>query len=200
MPHRAPVGRLLSRRRWLSGGLAAGLALGAGRALAQDGEGDALALAPDDVLPRQPLSPWTGGAAPALEATDLAGAPRTLAEWRGRIVVVNFWATWCAPCRLEMPSFAALAARWAANGLTGELVLVSVNHGEMPARVQQFLRHTPWPGQVWLDRSRTQLARWQSDALPSSFVVDRAGQRRWMHRGELDWGSAFVHNQLRALL
>lgn len=199
MPRHAPVRGLLSRRHWLAAGLA-GLALGAGRASAQDSKADAPALAPDYVLPRQPLSPWTGGAAPTLEATDLAGAPRTLAEWRGRIVVVNFWATWCAPCRLEMPSFTALAERWKAEGLARELLLVSVNHGEMPARVQQFLRHTPWPGEVWLDRSRTQLARWQSDALPSSFVVDRQGARRWMHRGELDWSTAFVHNQLRALL
>jgi len=56
------------------------------------------------------LKPWTGGATPPLELSDLDGKTHRLADYRGRAVLVNFWATWCEPCRAEMPSFERLRA------------------------------------------------------------------------------------------
>ena len=63
------------------------------------------------------VKPWNGGATPPLELKDLSGSVRTLADWRGKVLVVNFWATWCEPCIEEMPSLQKLGQRHAARGL-----------------------------------------------------------------------------------
>ena len=130
------------------------------------------------------LAAWPAGqATPALQAQTLAGAPRSLNDYAGQPLIVNFWATYCAPCRLEMPQFNTLLERFRLQGLQ----VLAVNHGEMPARVEKFLHTLPFAGDVLLDRSQTQLKAWGGFALPSSFVVDGQGRVRWWHMGEIDW-------------
>ena len=74
------------------------------------------------------LKPWTGGAAPALALEDLSGKPHDLAAYRGSVVLVNFWATWCGPCRDEMPSIERLRTSLAGRPFT----VLAVNVGESP--------------------------------------------------------------------
>ncbi len=143
-----------------------------------------------------PLHPWGDRPTPALAATDLDGRPRTLADFAGRVVLLNFWATYCAPCLAEMPALGRLATRLGPRGF----VLVGVNHGEMPARVRRFLQQVPFGGATLLDRSMTQLARWGADALPTSVVLDRDGHARWLHVGELDWDAPGADAQIAMLL
>lgn len=130
------------------------------------------------------LQPWRPARPPALNATDLAtGQRRTLADFAGRPLLVNVWATWCGPCRVEMPGLNALAARLAPQGLR----FVALNHGEMPERVRQFLAEVPVHGTVLLDRSQALLKAWGAQALPATFVLDATGRPRLWAQGERDW-------------
>ncbi len=139
------------------------------------------------------LAPWPQGkAVPAFTALALDGTTRTLADYAGKPLILNFWATYCAPCRLEIPQFNQLLAQHRAQGLR----VLAVNHGEMPARVLQFLQTVPFDGDVLLDRSQRQLPAWGGMALPTSFVIDAQGRVRFWHMGEIDWLSAGVQATL----
>jgi thiol-disulfide isomerase/thioredoxin len=131
-----------------------------------------------------------------LNAADLAGRPWDLKAFAGHALLLNFWASYCAPCQIEMPGLNRLQARFGPQGLR----VAGLNHGEMPERVRLFLTRVPFAGQVLLDRSQTQLAAWGSQALPTSVLIDAQGLARWWHVGELDWDAPAVQAQVRAVL
>lgn len=136
--------------------------------------------------PAELLQPWTGGAAPALALKTTEGDVVDLAKLRGKVVLVNFWATWCAPCVEEMPALARLRTRLAARGFE----VIAVNQGEMPARVRAFLQRTGLDLPVVLDREKEVARAWKVRALPTTFVVDALGRVRLFVEGELDTGDA----------
>ncbi len=142
------------------------------------------------------LSPWQPKARPGLQAVDLkSGEARSLADFVGHALVINFWASWCAPCRLELPTLNAAMDRYAARGLR----LLAVNHGEMPERVDHFLQEVPIHGTVLLDRSQTQLRAWGARGLPASFVLDAKGRPRFSAFGEIDWTAPPVLEALESV-
>lgn len=142
------------------------------------------------------LAPWPAGKpAPGLKVLALDGQTRKLGDYAGSPLILNFWASYCAPCRLEMPQFNQLLHRFRPQGLR----VLAVNHGEMPARVLQFLQSMPFEGDVLLDRSQTQLPAWGGIALPTSFVMDAKGQVRLWHMGEIDWLAPSTMSQLQAI-
>jgi len=144
----------------------------------------------------QTLTPWTGRATPSLELAALDGRRHSLAEYRGRVVLVNFWATWCAPCRAEMPSLERLR-----RSLEGEpFVLLAVNVGEDAAAVRAFAEQLPMGFPLLLDRD-TQVARaWGARALPVTFVVGPEGRIRYQALGERNWADVEIRSRLRALM
>lgn len=144
----------------------------------------------------RPLAPWSGGPAPALELRDLDGRVRTLGEFRGKVVVVNFWATWCEPCRDELPSLDRLRAHFA--GQPFEVLAVDVGEGE--ARVREFLRTAPVSFPVLLDRDSVALKAWRVRGLPATFILDPGGGVRYSFLGERDWADDPVKAVVRALL
>jgi len=152
--------------------------------------------AAQDALPAGRLLDWGQRPTPALQAVDLNRKPYTLADFTGQVVLLNFWASYCGPCQLEMPALNQLQARFGDAGLR----VVGVNHGEMPERVRLFLARVPFTGQVLLDRSQTQLKNWGAYALPASFLIDRQGRARSWHMGELDWSTPALVSQVQALL
>jgi len=132
------------------------------------------------------LLPWKGGVTPALVLRNPAGEAVDLAQLRGKVVLVNFWATWCAPCVEEMPALARLRARLAPRGFE----VLAVNQGEMPARVTAFAERTGLDLAILLDREKSVAKDWKVRALPTTFVVDGKGRIRLYAEGELDTGPA----------
>jgi thiol-disulfide isomerase/thioredoxin len=141
------------------------------------------------------LRPWTGGATPRLELSDLDGRLHRLADYRGRAVLVNFWATWCAPCREEMPSFERLRA-----SLDGRAVVLAVNLAEPEARIRRFLDTVALRYPVLLDRDGATARAWQARVLPATYVIGPDGAIRYRHLGELDWSSPEVRELILKLL
>ena len=151
--------------RWLYGGIAV-LALGAGTVFwtLDRGEGGP-----------KPTPPTIGPAAVyAATFTDEAGRPQPLGQFQGRVVLVNFWATWCAPCREEMPALAAAARRWADKGVT----VVGLS-SEPRETVEAFRREHPSSYPLWTGEAVDDLARRLGDTagvLPYSVLLGRDGK------------------------
>ena len=134
------------------------------------------------------LRPWTKGATPPLALRDLSGADVDLRKLEGRVVVVNFWATWCEPCIAEMPSLQRLRER-----LRGKpLEVLAVNYAESPEKVKAFLRKSRIELPVLLDPSKEAADAWNAKGLPMTFVVDRAGKVRYWIFGERDWNGGDI--------
>ena len=131
------------------------------------------------------IKPWKESATPPLVLRDLEGRRFDLAELRGRVVVVNFWATWCVPCRDELPSLQRLREKMAGKPVE----VLTVNYGEMPERVRPFLEKEGLALRVLLDRQKDAGREWRVGGLPMTFVVDATGHARYSAFGELDWSA-----------
>jgi peroxiredoxin len=124
---------------------------------------------------------------PDLELVGLEGRPMRWRAHAGRVVVVNFWATWCAPCRREMDSLARLAAAGEAAGI--DVVGVSVDDDANLVREQ--VRRNGWTFARFIDHGRTvSRGRLGIEALPRTYVVGPDGRIRLVVDGPRDWGHA----------
>jgi thiol-disulfide isomerase/thioredoxin len=141
--------------------------------------------------------PWPASrATPPLRLPDLQDQLWDLAQEQGRPVLVNFWATWCAPCRAEMQSFEALQAHFKAS----RLKVVTVNFKEGREPVQRF-RESQALSLAFVRDSYGEAARaWGVTRFPTTFVINPAGRAVIRIEGELDWGSAAVQHKLQAFL
>jgi len=144
----------------------------------------------------QELKPWAGVITPALELPDLEGKPHRLADYRGRVVLVNFWATWCVPCREEMPSIERLRASLQGRPFT----VLAVNLAEPESRIRKFLEAVPVSFPVLLDRNAQTAKAWQARVLPATFIVGPDGVVRYQYYGELDWSKPEVRETILRLL
>jgi len=128
----------------------------------------------------------TGRPVPPLDVVDLAGRPWHLQALAGQVVVLNFWATWCEPCRLEMPSLDAMAARRRAEGV----VVAAINYKESPDVIRRFLERAPFKAQILLDSDGDATMSWTPRVFPSTVLIGRSGVPVQVVVGELDWESA----------
>jgi cytochrome c biogenesis protein CcmG, thiol:disulfide interchange protein DsbE len=111
--------------------------------------------------------------APSLSLTDLGGSQRSLSNYRGQVVLVNLWATWCPPCQAEMPLLQAYYERHRAEGFT----VVAVEDGEPTADVKTFVTQYGLTFPVWLDPKHIATDQaFKTPNLPTSYVVDRQGE------------------------
>lgn len=143
-----------------------------------------LLLTPPSRADADSLRPWTGGTLPAFHLEALGGAGKHApADHRGDIVLVHFWATYCEPCRAELPALQRLAERGAAQRLR----VLTISVAEIDSRVERFRDATGLTLPVLMDRDRKATRAWKVDALPSTYVLDRAGRPRLYIEQEYDW-------------
>jgi thiol-disulfide isomerase/thioredoxin len=141
------------------------------------------------------LKPWSGRQPVQFQLKDLSGASYRLADYRGRVVLVNFWATWCEPCRDEMPAIEKLKERFAGR----PFAILAVNVDEPEARVRKFLASMPLSFTVLLDHERKLARAWNVRVLPASYVVAPDGTVRFSAEGELDWSTPEIAERLSRL-
>ncbi len=139
----------------------------------------ALSMAlPLSMLARPAQALAGGDAAPALELEGLAG-PVNLAALKGRVVYLDFWASWCPPCRQSFPWMDEMLARHGAAGLA----VVAVNVDRQRAPADQFLRAVPSRATIAFDPEGASPKRFGARAMPTSFVIGRDGRIRLQHDG-----------------
>jgi cytochrome c biogenesis protein CcmG, thiol:disulfide interchange protein DsbE len=134
------------------------------------------------IWPAPPTTaPEVGRPAPALALPLAGGGEVDLAQHRGKVVLVNFWATWCTPCRAEMP---AIERTYQAHRERG-LEVIAVDVQERDADVLAFLREVEVSFPSAVDRVGDVVRRYRANALPTTFLVDRQGVIRDVHVGPL---------------
>ena len=120
--------------------------------------------------------------APQLGLTDLKGSPVNLGNTRGEVILVNNWATWCPPCKTEMPDLQAYYQAHIKQGFT----IIAIESGEPADTVTNFIRKLELTFPVWLDPKELALEAFQNWDLPSSYVVDRQGRLRMSWTGPVN--------------
>lgn len=127
-------------------------------------------------------------ATPPLELTDMHGNPHSLADYSGRVVLVNFWAGWCHPCIQEIPELIKLAEIFADRPLT----ILAVNVGEEKRKLPGFVKKMDEHMVILMDTDSMAFERWKGIGLPSTFVLDPAGVIRYEAYGAVNWDRADV--------
>jgi len=171
----------LSQRQWNAALvvvlLAGSLFIAAKRV--QPGSGEHLPAAPAGVL--DDPAPLPNHPAPDLDLPQLDGARLTLHSLRGQVVLINIWATWCPPCRAEMPAIQQAYTAYHERGFT----VLAVNQREDATTITPFLEQHGLTFPILMDSDGLASAAYQASALPSSFFVDRRGIIRTVYHGPL---------------
>jgi len=118
-------------------------------------------------------------AAPELSLQNIEGGTERLADYHGRVVLVNNWATWCPPCKAEMPTLVAYHNEHKADGFS----VIAVEAGEPADVVSRFSQSFGMTFPVWLDPTGASLKAFGNGTLPNSYVIDRAGMVRYAWTG-----------------
>lgn len=129
------------------------------------------------------FEPRAAAPAPEIKARDLDGTVKTLADYHGKVVLLNFWATWCPPCQREMPSMERLRVKMAGRPLE----IVALDSAETAAEVNGFLSKIKLGFPILLDPDGSNTLRWKVFALPTSFLLDANGQVRFVLTGPTEW-------------
>jgi len=141
--------------------------------------------------------PWPASrAVPELALSDLDGRPWSLQSLRGRPVVLNFWATWCEPCRAEMPSLDLMALKHERDAL----VVLTVNFKEAVPTVRRFLDAVPLSLPVLMDRDGAVAKSWGVNVFPTTLLISRRGSPVGIVRGEVEWNGADGKRLIESLL
>jgi peroxiredoxin len=135
-------------------------------------------------------------AAPSLELTDAKGAVHRLADYRGKVVLLNFWATWCEPCRAELPDLERL--RVALSGKPFVILAVQTAGSARTAQDTADELHLRFP--LLLDRDRAVTEAWGVDSLPTTFLIDADGAVQSKQVGERNWSDAAARREIAKLL
>ncbi|MGO9933421.1 MAG: TlpA disulfide reductase family protein [Steroidobacteraceae bacterium] len=136
------------------------------------------------------------GPAPSFTLTTLTGQPGGLSEYKGQVVMVNFWATWCGPCQQEMPLLDQMYKKYKAAGFT----LIGVNVDKESPAVKELLARKPVSFPVLLDPANQVSKAYHVDEMPSSVIIDRKGQIRYVHRGYKPGDENDYQDRIRQLI
>jgi len=136
------------------------------------------------------------GPAPDFTLKSRSGENVKLSELRGDVVMINFWASWCAPCRQEMPLLEAMYKKYNDLGF----VLLGVNVEEDSSKAGELLREIPVSFPILFDNKNDVTKLYKVVAMPSTIMVDRDGNMRYLHRGYLPGYEAEYIKQIKELV
>ncbi len=152
----------------------------------------------DELLAAMDMKPYPAGwEAPAFKTKTIDGRPVTNADYRGRVLLVNFWATWCIPCRREMAQFEELQLEFGARGLQ----VIGINVMEDEAKIRHFAKLYGVSFPLLLDKKGSITKLYGVVAFPTTFLMDRDGRPVSLAVGERDWlsdaGRALIDAMLK---
>lgn len=144
----------------------------------------------------QTLTPVPGSPlAPDFALKDTEGEEHRLSDYRGRPVLINFWATWCPPCREEIPSMNRAWEKMAEEGI----VMLAINVGEDEDTIFVFTADYPADFPLLLDRDGEVIGQWPVKGLPTTYIVDPEGRIAYRAIGGREWDDAQLLNVIRGL-
>jgi len=135
-------------------------------------------------------------AAPSLVLKDNHGQQHSLEDYKGKVVLVNFWAGWCHPCIQEIPEMIRLAEMLADK----PFVILAVNVGEEKRKLPGFVKKMDEHMVILMDTDSEAFERWKGIGLPSTFVIDPGGQIRYEAYGAVNWDAPYIVTMLTDLM
>ena len=136
------------------------------------------------------------GPAPNFTLDSMSGKPVALNQLRGQVVMINFWASWCGPCRKEFPALDQIYAKYKPMGFA----LVAINVESEKSDAEKFLATTPASFPILFDPDNKVSGSYGVSAMPTTVLVDRQGRVRWLHRAYKPGDEAKYIEQIRAAL
>jgi len=137
-----------------------------------------------------------GDTPPAIDMPDQAGKMVDLRELKGKVVLIDFWASWCGPCKQEMPVLEELHKKYAKDGL----VIVGINIDNSAKKMNNFLKGAPATFRVVHDRKLNVASKYEPATMPSSYFIGRDGKIRYVHEGFRKKDAAELENRVKKLL
>ena len=124
-----------------------------------------------------------------------SGSRVSLEKAKGKIVLVDFWATWCAPCRASFPKYEALAKKY-----SSDVVILGISEDDEPDEIKEFAKETGVGFALAWDKDKGVASQYHPDAMPTSFIVDRNGLVRHVHGGFRDGDEQVLEGYIKELL
>ncbi|MGB8332271.1 MAG: TlpA disulfide reductase family protein [Polyangiales bacterium] len=137
-----------------------------------------------------------GDLPPPIEMPDQSGKRVDFQELEGKVVLVDFWASWCGPCKQEMPVLEALYRKYAAQGLR----VIGVNIDSSSKKMTKFLNSAPVSFRIVHDPKLVVASKYEPAAMPSSYFIGRDGKVRYIHEGFGTKDAAEIEARIKALL
>lgn len=150
------------------------------------------------VVNAKDLKPYSGEPLPDFTLSDMSGKAHTLSSYRGKVVMLNFWATYCGPCIKEMPSMQRLKEKLAGKSFE----ILAIDMAEEKADVKAFMQrhHIQVNFPILLDTEGTVIEQWMVSAVPTTFIIDPQGKIRYALYGGLEWDNDEVVATINRLL
>jgi len=133
--------------------------------------------------------------APDFNLEDQDGNFLKMSDFKGKVVIVNFWATWCPPCRKEMPSMQRAWEKLEQEGI----VMLAINVGEDSDQIFAFTAEYPVEFPLLMDRDSSVVKQWKVRGLPTTYIINPAGKIVYQAIGDREWDSDEIMNQIRKL-
>jgi peroxiredoxin len=144
--------------------------------------------------PNDPFA--SGSAAPGFQLESAGGKAVNLADYKGQVVLLNFWASWCGPCRKEMPILEQLHKQYKSKGFT----MVGVNVEPNSSDAINWLKSTPVSFPILFDKDSSVSKLYRVEGMPNTVIVDRSGKVRYVHRGYKPGEENEYLDQIRTLI